>query len=904
MRAVIAFLAFLAPLIQATGKPNIILFLVDDMGWMDSTPYGSKYYETPNMDKFARQSMLFTDAYAHPLCSPTRASILSGQYPSRHGITTASGHKPARPAGQSRYPKGAPGNKPFLYAVSRNYLDPALVTLPEVLAKAGYSTGHFGKWHLGLAREHWPEKHGFQVAFHAQPSPGPPGGHYFSPYGVQLNAEPSPRSPGGTITDGPKGEYVTDRLTEESIAFIEANKDKPFYLNLWHYGVHGPWGHKEEYTAEFARKTDPRGEQRNPIMASMLKSIDESLGRVLAKLDELDLTRNTIFIFYSDNGGNVHSNAADDHKIARIKPGHPRYPQLEDWRKWAGPEPPTNNAPLREGKARIYEGGQRVPLMVRWPGRIEPGSASDAVVAAIDLYPTLLDALEIPKPKGHLIDGESILPVLEGKGSIKRKAYFTWFPHLVGAVSVRQGNYKLIRRFESHARYPETVELYNLKDDIGETRNLVGKMPMKVRGLQALIDGFVKETGALYPKANPNYDPDWKPAASKPRPQLSTPQLREVIVSHTDDNDVLQLFRMKEDGSGRLQLTHSERGCRMPACSPNGEKLVYVQLVNHSLSLWLSDIEGKNPRALVSEGMNLVPSWLPDSRQIVWMKAQQGKKNQDPASNSQIHILDTETGKSRRLFSDPEQIKFSNAMPSASPDGKKIAFVSNRGGPFRIWVSNLDGSDAKLISPPPKEQDENLKLPIEQKVPTWSPDGKWIAHWEGVEMIHMSPYTGIKNPKRDQQISATFNVWVASSNGKQRRKVGRGDDPTWSPDGFVSRAFPDQERGGPKIMIETRSGEKELPIVPPRTNWGRFSWLPDPAYKPNAKPTTSKPRPQRPTPEQFFQRRDANKDGSITLKEYIGNPKGRNVSALTQNFNRRDANKDGKLTLAELKRTK
>ena len=209
MKTLSILVALIGLSIQAADKPNIVLFLVDDMGWMDSTPYGSKYYETPNMDKLAMQSMLFTDAYAHPLCSPTRASILTGQYPSRHGITTASGHQPARPAGQSRYPKGAPRNKPFLYAASKNYLDPKLITLPEVLREAGYSTGHFGKWHIGLARKHWPEKHGFQVAFHAQPSPGPPRGNYFSPYGAKLNAEPSPKRPEGTITNGPKGEYLS-----------------------------------------------------------------------------------------------------------------------------------------------------------------------------------------------------------------------------------------------------------------------------------------------------------------------------------------------------------------------------------------------------------------------------------------------------------------------------------------------------------------------------------------------------------------------------------------------------------------------------------------------------------------------------------------------------------------------
>ena len=302
--------------------------------------------------------------------------------------------------------------------------------------------------------------------------------------------------------------------------------------------------------------------------------------------------------------------------------------------------------------------------------------------------------------------------------------------------------------------------------------------------------------------------------------------LREVIVSHTDKKGILQLFRMKEDGSDSLQLTNSRHGCRMPAVSPDGKKLVYVKQVDHSLSLWLSGIDGKNPHSLVSGGMNLLPSWLPDSNRIVWMKTQPGKKGDDPASNSQINIINVETGQSRRLFSDPEQTRFNDAMPSVSPDGKKIAFVSKRSGTFRIWVSDLDGSDAKPISET-NDQDANLQFPIEQKVPAWSPDGKWIAHWEGVEMIHMSPFTGVKNPQRDQQISATFSVWLVSSDGTKRRKVGRGDDPTWSPDGFVTRAFPDRERGGPKIMIETSSGEKELPIVPHKRNWGRFCWLPE-----------------------------------------------------------------------------
>ena len=261
----------------------------------------------------------------------------------------------------------------------------------------------------------------------------------------------------------------------------------------------------------------------------------------------------------------------------------------------------------------------------------------------------------------------------------------------------------------------------------------------------------------------------------------------------------------------------------MPSCSPDGKKIVYVRQSSTGMALWLTDLDGKNARALTTAGRNLVPSWLPDSTHVVWMKSQPGK---DPSHDSQLHILNIETGNSRRLFTDPTQMGFSNAMPTVSPTRNEIAFVSNRSGHMRIWVSQLDGSDARLVSPPDMEDHAVIKAPIEQKVPAWSPDGKWIAHWEGVEMIHLSQFTGIPNPERDQMILETFHVWVVDRNGKNRRKVGRGDDPTWSPDGFVTRAFPDQKKGGPRIMIETATGEKELPIIPPKRNWGRFTWKP------------------------------------------------------------------------------
>ncbi len=493
----------------ADSRPNIVLFVVDDMGWMDSGAYGSEYYQTPHVDRFAEQSMRFTDAYALPLCSPTRASILTGQYTARHGITSAGGHLPPR---ERRLPESAPPHQPVLMPETQTYLDPSHITLSEVLRDAGYRTAHIGKWHLGLTEPHWPQAFGFEFAFHCEPSAGPPS--YFSPYGVIPPGSDPPKTKGrryvvGTITDGPPGEHITDRTTDEAIKFIRAHRDEPFFLNYWLFSVHGPWQHKEAYTAEFAKTTDPRGKQGNPVMASMLRTVDESFGRLLQTLDELELAESTIVIFYSDNGGNVHSWVPDDPRIQKITADHPLYETVQSYRKWSGGRPPTNNSPLRDGKGRLYEGGQRVPLIVRWPAVVPPGSVSDAVIGPIDFYPTVLDAVGIPVPERQIVDGESFLPVLNETGTMQRTAYFTWFPHLVPGVSVRQGDWKLIRRFQPRpADYEGLYELFNLKDDIGETTNLAAKHPEKVAELDALIDRFVQDTGALYPQPNPAYRPD------------------------------------------------------------------------------------------------------------------------------------------------------------------------------------------------------------------------------------------------------------------------------------------------------------------------------------------------------------------------------------------------------------
>jgi arylsulfatase A-like enzyme len=508
MKTALLTLALVAAAIHASqAKPKVVLFLVDDMGWMDCTPYGSTYYETPNMERLAKRSVRFTNAYATPLCSPTRASILTGQYSSRHGILTASGHQPPQPPDFKFLPDSAPATRPIITPISKNYLDLKQFTLAEALKEAGYKTGHFGKWHLGLTPEYRPNQQGFDVMFEAAPDPGPPS--YFSPYGVTPEGKPGGRNRVGTITDGPPGEYIMDRLGAEAAKFIAANKDGPFFLNFWSYGVHGPWGHKEEYTKIYKEKKDPSGRQGNPIMASMLKSVDDALGAVLDALDAAKVTDNTLFIFFSDNGGNTHSNTPDDRKTAGRAKGE-KADNLADWRKWAGDLPPTNNAPLRKGKGTLYEGGTRVPLMIMLPGVAREGAESAALAHAVDLYPTVLDLAGLTKNPAQVIDGISIAPaVRDPQASLARDAVFNYFPMSgpakPGGVWVRQGDWKLIRWFETGPETPSLLELYNLKDDLGESKNLADSMPDKVKSLNALIDQFLKDTKALTPKPNPAF---------------------------------------------------------------------------------------------------------------------------------------------------------------------------------------------------------------------------------------------------------------------------------------------------------------------------------------------------------------------------------------------------------------
>lgn len=488
---------------SATRRPNIVFFLVDDMGWMDCGVYGSKYYETPNMDRFAKRAMRFTDAYAQPLCSPTRASLLTAKYSTRHGVTSATGHLAPQPAGHKFLADTGPARQVMLTPESKNYLEPAEYTLAEALRDAGYRTAHIGKWHLGLTRDYWPERQGFEVAFHCHPDPGPPG-NYFSPYGVKPDVEPRGQQRAGTITDGPAGEYIVDRLGDEAVKFIRANREQPFFLNLWNYGVHGPWGHKREYTEAFAKKKDPRGVQGNPIMASMLRSVDECFGRVLDELDRQGLTENTIVVFNSDNGGNTHSNTPDDAKRKNKNAAT----ALADWRKYAGDRPPTDNSPLRDGKGTLYEGGTRVPLMWSWPKHISAGTVDSTVVGHVDLYPTLLDLISLPFPTQQKPDGVSYAAVLKGTGKLNRQALFNYFPHgrsvgQAGGVWVRSGDWKLIRWFGVPSGNKARFELYNLREDLSESKNLADAETDLVKQLDAQIEEFLTATGATYPRPNP-----------------------------------------------------------------------------------------------------------------------------------------------------------------------------------------------------------------------------------------------------------------------------------------------------------------------------------------------------------------------------------------------------------------
>lgn len=450
-------LALLASVsLQAQDRPpNIILVLIDDMGWTDLGCYGSKYYETPNIDQLAKDGMRFTQAYSScTVCSPTRASLLTGKSPARLHITDwIAGHK--RPNARLSIPEWT------------QYLPEEEETLAERLKTQGYATASIGKWHLGGA-EHSPEKHGFDVNIGGTEQGSPPS--YFSPYKI------------ATLPDGPKDEFLTDRLTSEAIGFIEKNKDAPFFIYLPHYAVHTPIMGKPEVVAKYQAKKADNGHS-NPVYAALVESVDDGVGRLRETLKKLNLAENTIFIFTSDNGGL--SNQVNE----------------KGWRRG-----PTDNSPSRLGKGSAYDGGVHIPLIVAWPETIEAGSECDVPVISYDHLPTLLEATGTPLKEGQVIDGESLMPLLTQKDVLKRDAIYWHYPHYhPGSATpysaIRAGDWKLIEFFED-----QHVELYNIRRDVGEADNVASVEGDIAEQLHKQLDEWRTKVGAQLPTANEMYD--------------------------------------------------------------------------------------------------------------------------------------------------------------------------------------------------------------------------------------------------------------------------------------------------------------------------------------------------------------------------------------------------------------
>jgi arylsulfatase A len=455
------WIAVLATCLQAaqSPSPNVILIVLDDFGWADLQCYGSTFYRTPNLDRLATQGMRFTDAYAAcPVCSPTRASILTGQYPARLQLTDWLPGRADQPSQKLLRPQ------------IRQQLPLDLTTLAESLKKAGYSTAHIGKWHLG-GKGFEPERQGFDLNIAGDHTGTPLS--YFYPY-RRSNAT----MPG--LESGAEGEYLTDRLSSEAERFIEQHQKRPFFLYLAHYAVHIPLKAKQELVSKHQqRPTQPGQTQTNAIYAAMIESVDEGVGRILKKLDALKIGEQTIIFFTSDNGG------------LSVKEGPAT--------------PATSNAPLRAGKGHLYEGGIRVPLIAHWPGAIQPGSRCQVPVSSIDLFPTIAEIVGLTRHSQLIFDGVSLLPLLKQSGPFQRDAIYWHYPHYSNqggkpGSAIRSGDWKLIEFLEDNR-----TELYNLAQDVGEKSDLAGQLPDQAAALRRKLIDWRRSVNAQMMRPNPNY---------------------------------------------------------------------------------------------------------------------------------------------------------------------------------------------------------------------------------------------------------------------------------------------------------------------------------------------------------------------------------------------------------------
>ena len=467
MRTVFLIAALLLPAVAVAAepqphKPNIIVILIDDLGWKDVGCYGSSYYQTPHIDRLAEQGVRFTDGYAAcAVCSPTRAAILTGKYPARLMLTEW------LPSGRwDPHAKLRSGR--FLRALPLEEK-----TLAERLRESGYRTAIIGKWHLGGEPFSTPAHHGFDVAVAANDHGNP--GKYFYPYaGAWSIPTTKLKATWQVLPDGKKGEYLTDRLTDEAVQFIHTNRKQPFFLYLSHYAVHTPLQAKQAMVTKYEAVPKER-QQGKPVYAAMVESVDESVGRVMATLAELEIADNTLVIFTSDNGG-----------FARA----------------------TQHAPLRGNKGAYYEGGIRVPLIVRYPGVAKAGEVCQVPVTSSDIYPTCLAAAGEPLDPAQHRDGLDLCPLLAGAKTLDRKALFWHYPHYnshpssVPSSVIRQGDWKLIQTFD-----PEGLELYHLGRDLSESTNLVDQEPAKVAELLEKLQAWRQDVDAEMMEPNPAHVP-------------------------------------------------------------------------------------------------------------------------------------------------------------------------------------------------------------------------------------------------------------------------------------------------------------------------------------------------------------------------------------------------------------
>lgn len=458
---------------RAADPMNVVLILADDLGWADVTINGhTTFYQTPNLERLAKRGMVFSRAYsASPLCSPTRAALLTGLSPARTGIITPSGHEGQAKLEVTRATQ-APANQATLNVTSVNRLKPEYRTMAEAFKEAGYATAHFGKWHLGPP-PYSPLEHGFDVDVPHFNGPGPK--KFVGPWAYEK------------IKSEPAEEHIEDRMAREAAAFIATNQARPFFLNYWMFSVHAPFDAKPALIEKHKARVNPADPQRSPTYAAMVESMDDAVGTLLNALEKNGVLEKTVIIFTSDNGGNM-------------------YNELDG-------TTPTNNTPLRGGKATMYEGGTRVPCVIAWPGVTKPASHTSAVVQSEDFFPTLLDGLSLPRAAGQTFDGRSILPALRGE-PFERGPVFQFFPHAPGvpdwmppAVSVHDGDWKLIRLFHAGEKGAHRHKLFNLREDLGEQSDLAAAQPERVKQLDALIEKFLAQTNAVVPMANPAFDP-------------------------------------------------------------------------------------------------------------------------------------------------------------------------------------------------------------------------------------------------------------------------------------------------------------------------------------------------------------------------------------------------------------